>query len=197
MNLTREQLKKGMPYARDKDIDAYLEPLNAAMDEFGIDTLLVQSVFLATLTHESMSLRAQVEIADGTRYENNKDLQNNLPEAKACASDGRAGPWFKGHGIGQVTGYKQHRLAGQRLHGDPDFYLSEPTKLCEPVDGARSAAAFFKYEGCIEPANAGDFLLVSQIYNCPPHLRGGDFEPNGWADRQQHYARFKRVLGVS
>jgi len=194
--ITRDQFLAIMPLARGR-VDRFLEPNNAAMDEFGIVAPGVVAAYLANLAHESAEFRYMEELADGRDYEDREDLDNHLPEAKACAPDGRAGPWFKGHGPLQITGYRNHLLFSEILFRDPEVLLRDPRRLCYPVDGCRAAAAFFQREGCIEPAAAGDFLMVCQIINLPPHLRGTTRAPNHWPERQRYYARAQSALGGS
>jgi putative chitinase len=151
-------------------------------------------MFLANLAHESAEFRYMQELSTGDAYENNIDLQNNLPEAKAWAAGGRAGPWFKGHGPIQITGYKNHKKYSLILFGDETTLLKYPLLLCEPRHGCRAAAAFVREEGCLAAADADDFLLYCQIINAPPSWRGTKRLPNGWADRFMYYERAKNVI---
>ena len=194
--MTVQHLRKIMLHAPLQRLKRFVAPLSDAMEEFDVNTPVRQAAFLAQLAHESGELRYMEEIADGTAYENNTDLQNNLPEAKAWAPDGRAGPWFKGHGPIQITGYKNHKRFGRILFpDDPERLLRDPRELTRPRTGCRAAAAFFHEEGCNEAADAGDFLLVSQIVNVRPSQRGPNGRiPNGWAERQAYHTRAIDVL---
>lgn len=190
MILTAATLKRIMPRAPTD----FVAPLNEAMQEFGSDTPSRVAMFLANLAHESGEFRYMEELASGDAYENNVDLQNNLPEAKAWAPGGRAGPWFKGHGPMQITGYKNHKKYSLILFGNETVLLENPRLLCEPVHGCRAAAAFVREEGCLAAADAGDFLLYCQIINMPPALRGSKRLPNGWADRFKYYELAKTTI---
>lgn len=172
----------------------FVDPVTNAMVEFGISSPARQAMFLANLAHESGEFQYMEEIANGIDYENNPDLGNNLPEAKAWAPDGKAGPWFKGHGPIQITGYYNIRKMSIRLYDDPDVLLKNPKILCQPADGCRAAAAFFVDERCAEAADADNFLLCCQIINMAPRFHGTNAIPNGWEHRKQYYFKAKSVL---
>ena len=55
--ITKEQLDKAIPLARDGDIERYYAPLVAAMDEYEINKPRRIAAFLGNLAHESGSLR--------------------------------------------------------------------------------------------------------------------------------------------
>ena len=59
--MTREQLLEVMPLAG-KRIDSFLTPLNAAMDEFEINSPERQAAFIAQIAHESEQLQWLKEI---------------------------------------------------------------------------------------------------------------------------------------
>ena len=65
MNLT--QLQAIMPAA--KRALLFLDPLNLAMAEFGIDTPLRRAAFLAQIGHESGQLEFMQELASGAAYQ--------------------------------------------------------------------------------------------------------------------------------
>jgi len=194
--ITIGQLRIAMPQCPASRAEKFITPLDHAMIEWHINDGLLAAMFLAQLAHESGCFQYMEELADGTVYEDRKDLGNDLPAAKAWAPDGKAGPWFKGHGPIQITGYKNHLRYGEILHPeDTEIYLRAPRQLCEPQDGCRSAAAFFSRE-CLKAADAGDFLLVSQIVNMNPSHWGTENKPNGWLDRQKYFECAKRAYGL-
>lgn len=188
--MTPETLRSIMPYA----LAVFVGPLTDAMEEFEINTPLRQAMFLANLAHESGEFRYMEELADGKAYEDREDLGNNLTEAKVWPPDGKAGPWFKGHGPIQITGYFNHRKYSALLFGDEKILLSDPRRLCTPVDGCRSAAAFFKEERCNDAADANNFLLCCQIINMAPRHHGTQVLPNGWDHRRMYFSRCRAVM---
>lgn len=154
----------------------FLEPLNAAMAEFGIDTPLRQAAFLAQVAHESGGLRYVRELASGEAYEGRADLGN---------SQTGDGVRFKGRGLIQITGRSNYRDCSIALFGYADRLLSEPTLLEQPNMAARSAAWFWKRHNLNELADANSFRAITRAIN-------GGF--NGLTERLAYYARAREVL---
>ena len=136
MNLTLQQLQLIMPAATRASL--FLEPLNAAMQEFGIDTRLRMAAFLSQIGHESGQFRFMEELASGAAYDNRADLGNTNSEAIriATAHGSTPGRFWKGHGPIQITGYLNHLAAMMALELD---CVEQPRLLCEPVHGCRAA----------------------------------------------------------
>lgn len=172
--ITRQQLVAIMPFARTR-ADAFLPFLNAAMDEFHIDTPIRQAAFLAQIAHESGELRYVKELASGQAYEGRKDLGNTQP------GDGVK---YKGRGLIQITG--RNNYAEAMLALDLDL-LEHPELLETPENACRSAAWWWKEHGCSEIADSGDFVKLTKRIN------GGT---NGLEDRQKHYEIARKELGV-
>lgn len=174
MNITLEQLEAIMPQGR-KRLPDFVEPLNAAMDEFSINTPSRAAAFLAQLAHESGQFRYMAELASGAAYEGRDDLGNTQP------GDGKK---FKGHGPIQITGRANHLNCSIALYGD-DRLLDEPTLLEEPGPGCRAAAWFWKTHGLNLLADNGDFDRITKRIN------GGQ---NGREDRISLWKAAQRVL---
>lgn len=172
--ITLEQLIKIMPYAKAR-ASTFLPFINAAMEEFGINTKLRQTAFLAQIGHESGQLRYVKELASGSAYEGRRSLGNNMP------GDGEK---YKGRGLIQVTGKINYTAVMLALNLD---CLEHPEVLETPENATRTAAWWWKEHGCNEMADTGDFLAITKRIN------GGT---NGLEDRQALYKEAKRVLGV-
>ncbi len=172
--ITLEQLRRIMPYAGER-AEAFLDPLNQAMAEFGIDTPQRQAAFLSQIAHESGSLRYVREIASGATYEGRRDLGNTEP------GDGMR---FKGRGLLQITGRHNYGLCSIALYGD-ERLLDKPWLLESAVGACRSAAWYWSAFGLNEIADAGDIKRMTRRIN------GG---LNGRAERQAYYAVAKEVL---
>jgi putative chitinase len=190
--MTIEQLKQIMPYAKSL-AGVFVKPLNATMDEFLVNTPLRQAAFLANLAHESGQLRYVAELASGAAYTNRKDLGNTKPEAIAIAAKhgNTTGPWFKGRGLIQVTGYTNYAACGIALGLD---LLNRPMLLEEPRNAARSAGWFWHVNNLNKWADIPDFDGVCDLIN-----RGrktttvGD--ALGYAQRLAAYRTALKVLG--
>lgn len=170
--MKRSDLLAIMPYAA-KRVDAFLNPLNEAMEEFDINTPARQAAFIAQVGHESGQLRYVRELADGIGYEGRKDLGNIEPGD---------GPRFKGRGLIQITGRANYIACGKALALD---LLTKPELLEEPVSACRSAAWFWKTHGLNELADGGDQVKITRRIN------GGI---NGLADRLALFQTAKKVL---
>lgn len=163
----------------------YRDPIAAAAAEFGITTPARLAAFLAQVGHESARLVYVEELDSGVNYNKRADLGNTKPEALKW-SNGNPGPYFKGHGLIQITGYDNHAACGAALYpDDPETFLRDPRALCRPCDAARSAGWFWAQHGLNELADAGDFERITRRIN------GG---LNGQADRLLLWRKAREVL---
>lgn len=190
-----EELNVIMPRAGIR-ANIYLEPLNIAMEEFGINTPLRQAAFLAQVAHESSQLRFTIELASGNAYNNRADLGNTDPQALAIAFEhgSTPGQWWKGHGLIQITGFYNHKSCGAALGID---LLHSPRLIsADPMLAARSAGWFWKTFGLSPFADSQDFDGVSDLINRGRKTsRVGD--ANGFTDRLEAYERAKLALGCN
>lgn len=170
--LTLAQLVAIMPYARPRAA-TFLDPLNAAMLEFGITTPARQASFLSQVGHESGSLAYVRELASGAAYEGRRDLGNTWP------GDGVR---YKGRGLIQITGRANYAACGKALGLD---LLARPELLEQIVNACRSAGWFWQSNGLNALADAGDQVRVTRRVN------GGT---NGLAERLALFAAAQRVL---
>lgn len=170
--MTLDQLIRIMPHARHR-AGIFLAPLNAAMEEFDINTRGRRQSFLAQVGHESGQLLYVRELASGAAYEGRKDLGNTQP------GDGIR---FKGRGLIQVTGRANYTACMMALDID---CVKQPALLEQPMNAARSAGWFWKTHGLNALADAGDQRAVTRRIN------GGY---NGLADRLALFAAAQRVL---
>jgi putative chitinase len=170
--ITLAQLQVVMPYAH-ATAAKFIDPLNAAMDEFDINTPERTAAFIAQLAHESGQFRYVEELASGQAYELRSDLGNTQP------GDGVR---YKGRGLIQITGRSNYVACMLAL--DIDCVI-HPELLCVPDNACRSAAWFWKSHGLNELADAGDFEKITRRIN------GG---LNGEADRLALWEVAKREI---
>jgi putative chitinase len=158
----------------------WLDPITAAMDEFGIDTLLRQAAFLAQVGHESAGLYYTVELWGPTaaqlRYEGRTDLGN------IQLGDGSL---FRGRGLIQITGRSNYKAVGDALGVD---FVASPAALEESPAAARSAAWFWSSRNLNALADTGDFPGITRKIN------GG---LNGYSNRFDLWQRAQKALGVA
>ena len=181
--ITPDQLKHIMPYSGNR-AELFAVPLSDAMDEFCIDTPIRQAAFIAQVAHESGSLRYVRELASGQAYNGRADLGNTKPEAIRIAGmyGMSPGPFWKGHGLIQITGFDNHVACGKALGLD---LANHPESLELPAFAARSAAWFWKTHDLNKWADDGDFNMLTRKIN------GG---LNGLADRLAFFAAAQEVI---
>lgn len=167
MKLTTAAILRIMPHASPGRAELFVAPLNAAMLEFSIDTPARQAAFLAQIAHESGSLRYVREIASGNGYNMRSDLGNTRPEAIAAAMRAAAapGPYYRGRGLIQITGYNNYAECSMALFGDTVTLTNNPQMLERADLACRSAAWFWRSRGLNELADAGDFTRITRRIN--------------------------------
>lgn len=175
MNLTKQQLRLMLPYAKEYNIDKYLGPINDTLTMFEINTPKRIAAFIAQLAHESGSFRYHEEIADGHAYEGRKDLGN------IEKGDGKK---FKGRGLIQLTGRTNYESFGKFVGVD---FTIMPSLVAQPKYSALAAGWFWNRSKLNSYADKDDFKTITKKIN------GGY---NGLADRIKHWQRCKAVLNV-
>ena len=186
MTVSAEQIQKIMPAATPARIANFIGPLNATMEEFGINTPKRQAAFLAQLAHESGSLRYVQEIASGAAYDNRADIGNTRPDAIALAelAGTTPGRYYKGRGLIQITGFDNYLACSRALLRD-DALVKNPAMLERADLACRSAGWYWDSRRLNAFADAGQFETITRKIN------GG---LNGQADRLAHYQRALSVL---
>lgn len=172
-----------MPHLKADRRDAFLPHLQAAMEEFEINTPLRQAAFLAQLAHESGELRFMEEIWGPTaaqkRYEPPSGLARRL--GNTAPGDGFR---YKGRGPIQVTGRDNYRRYGGLLGLDLE---DEPAQAATPEVGFRIAGLYWHKNGLNELADKEWFVTITKRIN------GGT---NGLEERRRYYDRARTTLGV-
>jgi putative chitinase len=189
--ITLDDLKRICPQSSGARLALFVEPLNAAMDEFGIsENVERETAFLAQIAHESGGFHYVRELASGEAYEGREDLGNTEP------GDGVR---FKGRGLIQVTGRKNYGLMGTALALD---LIAHPELLQQPDAACRSAGWFWTTGAGL---NLSSRALERCGYGCNLNTIAdtGDFEAvtlainggtNGYSDRLAYFERAKAAL---
>lgn len=168
--------------------------LSAGMAFYGIDTPGRKAAFLANIGHESGGLKYVSEVWGPTptqeRYEGRKDLGNNK------IGDGSR---FRGHGLIQTTGRRNHALVRDRLRqrfsNVPDFE-ADPDALMDAQWAALSACDYWDMHGLNALADAGDFDGICDVIN-RGHKTEEVGDTNGYEDRCERWEYAKHALGCA
>lgn len=132
--VTFDKLRAVCPQVPKLKLAEVLVPLNAACEEFEINTPLRLKHFIAQLAHESGGFVYLRELASGKAYEGREDLGN---------TEFGDGPMFKGWGWMQTTGRKNTRLVSLALFGD-ERLIENPALINPPsLELAARAAGYF------------------------------------------------------
>jgi putative chitinase len=182
--ITDDELRRilpGLPADKRAEI---LPNLQAAMDEFQINTRAREAAFIAQIAHESGGLTRFVEnlnysaqrlcqvfpkrfpsLAAAKPFDRNPEkIGNSIYANRLGNGDPSTGDGFRyrGRGVIQLTGRSNYRefgkLLGVDLEGDPDLAATMAIAF-------RTAAAFWKSRGCNELADKGDFRGVTLKIN--------------------------------
>ena len=172
-----EQLRQIMPHLKNPWRSECLPHLQAAMQEFQIESPSRAAAFLAQIAHESGEFRFFEEIWGPTkaqrRYEGRHDLGNTQ------AGDGFR---YRGRGAMQLTGRANYHQYGKKLRLDLE---GNPDSASQPEVAFRIAGRYWADHGLNALADVGDFLGITKKIN------GGI---NGLRDRSRYYERAKLVL---
>lgn len=202
--VSSEQLVKIFSQADTADLQEIVDPLNAAMAEFGIDTPQRQAMFLAQAGHESGNFAHVEENLNYSASGLVNIFHKYFPDEAAAAAYARQperianrvyanrmgngdeasgeGYKYRGRGLIQLTGKDNYdacaRALNVDLHSQPDYL--------ETAEGAcRSAAWFWNHNNLNRYADADD------ITGCTKRVNGGVI---GLEERSAHYDAAKSVL---
>jgi putative chitinase len=180
MTLSKAQLKNCMPYATAQNIERFIQPLNDAMQKYGITTPERVACFLAQLAHESACLRYTKEIATGKAYDTGK-LATDLGNTPEADGDGQK---YKGRGLIQITGTYNYKALAKEFGVD---FTSNPELLEGPVYASLSAGWFWQTRRLNELADKMDFKTITKRIN------GG---LNGYEDRLKYFELAKKEFSI-
>jgi putative chitinase len=201
--VTNEQLHEMFPQAKTENLEKYHDALNAAFDEFEINTPQRQAMFLAQVAHESgnfsavsenLNYKAETLTKVFPKYFHDRDPNDYAKQPEKIANlvyGGRMGNGdeesgdgyrYRGRGLIQLTGKNNYDACGDKL----DVDLTEnPDYLTTPAGAVRSAAWFWDSHDLNEVADAGDIL------KCTKKINGGTI---GLEDRTKHYEHALSIL---
>ena len=181
----------------------WLEPLNAVMQKYEINTNLRKAAFIGQCAHESNnftrleeSLNCSPErlmevwpsrfpdLATAMKYAHQPQLLANKVYAGRLGNREEGdGYKFRGRGIIQITGRDEYFYCGNALKIDT---LTYPELLAIPENAAMSAGWFWNKKSLNQLADLGDYETMTKRIN-------GGLE--GLAQRKVKIAHAKQVLG--
>jgi len=173
VSISADILAKIAKHAAPSRFDRFIQPLEKTFARYQIGTRLRRAHFLAQLMHESGEFWFLEELADGSAYENRRDLGNTQP------GDGRR---YKGRGLIQLTG-RANYVAYSKAAG-VDF-VANPETLKEPRHAVDVSGWFWDSRSLNALADADDAIAITKRIN------GGT---NGLAERQMYLERAKKAL---
>jgi putative chitinase len=206
VKITAGMLAQMMPRLKAAKIGEYLPLLNAALEEFEINTPMRAAAFLAQLAHESAELSTWTEnlnysadalmrvwpkrfnaqsaavVARQPERIANLVYANRLGNGSPESGDG----WrHRGRGPIMITGLENYRIFGGLLGID---LVADPDLAATPAAGFRIAGLYWKRKRLNEFADAGNFREVTERIN------GALI---GWPERCAYFERNKKVLRVA
>ncbi len=209
MPLTQDQLKAIMPRC---DAEQWLDPLNAAMERFEINTPARMAAFLAQLAHESTETTCLTEGLTYSRAErlckvwpkrfptpasaapyvkNPQKLANYVYAGRGGNGDEASGDgWrYRGRGLFQLTFKDNYRLAGEALNMP---LVDDPDRVTTPAVAALTAAHYWQRLGlnALADHQPGDDD-VKDFEGISIRINGGC---TGLTERKKYWATAQVVL---
>lgn len=210
MQLTESQLKTIMPRC---DTTQWLDPLNAAMDRFEIDTPTRMAAFLAQVAVESAETSSLVENLNYTtasrlcavwpkRFPTQESAQPYVRNPQALANLVYAnrggngdtvsgdGYHYRGRGLFQLTFRDNYRLAGDALELPLE---NDPDSVATPQVAALTAGNYWQRLGlnALADHQPGDDD-VKDFEQISIRINGGR---TGLAERKRYWAAAQQALG--
>jgi len=166
--LTKEQLKKIFPNAKEDKIDLYLPAFTQAFPQYSMTTPRRVAAFFGQIGVESGELKWDEELPSkwnkvdpkdpneptGTLYEGRKATLGNYVKGD--------GAKYIGRGIIQLTGRANYTLYGQKIGVD---LIKYPERAKEPLNAVKIALEFWKGRGCNAQADAWRIDKVTELIN--------------------------------
>lgn len=203
--ITKEQLRKAIPDAKESSIEKYYEPLIAAMDYFKINNKKRIAAFLANLAHESaafntieenLNYSAQRLMAVFPKYFRGRNLNHyhrqpqkiaNVVYANRMGNGDKAsgeGWKYRGRGLIQLTGKTNYQMLGDAIDAD---IVSDPDWILTPEGATISAGWFWNSRKLNDLADREDLREITRKINGGYH---------GHDDRVRRYRHIRKVLGA-
>lgn len=181
--ITKEQLNSFFEDTDDDVVDAFVEPLNHAMEKFEINTTERIAMFIAQVGHESGGLNHVAENLNYKpetlmrifpKYFRDKDPADYAHQPEKIANlvygnrmgngdeDSGDGYKYRGRGLIQLTGHDNYKHFADSMGMD----LDEAVSYLETKEGAAMSAAWFWNSRHLNAvADAGDVVKATKLIN--------------------------------
>lgn len=203
MKLTIQQLQNCIP--TNQNAKAWIDPLNAVLAAYDINTPKRIAAFLSQTAHESNDFKSLTEnlnysaasllatwpsrfpsLETALPYQRNPEAIANKVYANRLGNTEPGDGWrYRGRSLIQLTGKANYEAAARGIGLPPNTLTSNPDLLTTPEYALKSAAWFWKSRGCNELADAENIKAITQVIN------GG---LNGLSDRQNRYTKCIQTL---
>lgn len=202
---TQEDILNVFPNADPELVDALVNAQDSLISDYGIDTEMKMSHFLAQTAHESGGFRLREEnlnysadrlMAVFPKYFRNVDARSYHRQPEKIANhvyanrmgngdeDSGDGYMFRGRGLIQLTGRSNYTAYAE----DNDMSIDEAVEFLSTAEGAVESAAWFWNKNDIsDPAEQDNIREVTRRIN------GGT---NGLQERIKYTNKFKNLLGA-
>lgn len=189
MTITPEVLRKCVINLGPEKAAIYAPIIKDVAAHYAINTPVRLAAFLAQVGHESASFFYTTELASGKAYDNREDLGNTHPQAikNAELSGTTPGPFYKGRGLIQITGYLNYLDCSLALFSD-NRLTKGPHLLTIPLNAVKSAGWYWDKKKLNQYADKNtykSFVVITKRIN------GGT---NGLADRLSRWEKAKEQL---
>lgn len=181
MILTTKQLAGILLLPPESSRFQYLSGLNAALEEFEINTVHRAAAFIAQVAHETGGFRWFTELWGPTTQQLKYEPPSKLADQLGNTEKGD-GMKFKGRGAIQLTGRANYKRFGEKLGID---LISHPELAATEEHAFRIAGLYWDTHGLNALADAGKFEAITRAIN------GG---VNGLVDRRKYYDRGLEIL---
>jgi putative chitinase len=202
--ITKDQLQSFFEDTDEEIIDAFVEPLNKAMEHFEINTPHRIAMFLAQVGHESAGLTATKENLNYKaeqlsrvfpKYFRDHDPHDYARQPEKIANlvysnrmgngdeDSGDGYKYRGRGLIQLTGHDNYKHFADSMGMDLDEAVSY---LEGPEGAAMSAAWFWNSRKLNAVADQGDVVHATKLIN------GGTI---GLQERTELYEEALEIFG--
>jgi putative chitinase len=154
--ISTTQLAAICPHAGAR-IATFIQPVNDAMEKFGIATPRRQAAFLAQCAHESVEFLYLRELASGNAYEPPSEKATELGNSQPGD-----GPRFRGGGCLQITGRYNYSRCGIAIGVDLE---ADPELIELPANACMASAWFWATHGLNELSDKNAFGTVTHKVN--------------------------------